>query len=420
MWHVDEGALHAYLDGALDEYPPAEAHRVREHLETCGPCTARLVAERRVRDEAQGILGLAAPRVEVPTFEELRAYVRAQAPAPSGISVRLYRLSWAASVVLALGTGWLLRGEAPATGFGPVERAPTADAAEAAAGPAEVDQASGTAAEVAGGGGAPANGSRDLLDASSIAPAPTSIGTTSGGASAAVTSTPAAAAEVPARSNAAASDRIRREAADRLDDVAANGAAASPPVAEVAEVATDATAMKVAADAAVTADGSATVAGDSGTGAAVASARDAAPEPASGQRARFPSAIRQAPVVGLGGVGAPAPGRAATASDASAGAEDVDEEESVSLVVPGLEVLDVLPVGVGTSFAGMRALQRLPTGDTLETAHLPAGVDPRALPPLREGWSELVRPRGSGWLVMRAPLDAPSLAALLQRLEDGR
>ena len=33
MSHVDDGALHAYLDGALEEYPIAEARRVREHLE---------------------------------------------------------------------------------------------------------------------------------------------------------------------------------------------------------------------------------------------------------------------------------------------------------------------------------------------------------------------------------------------------
>ena len=30
MSHVDEGALHAYLDGALDEYPPAEARHGSE------------------------------------------------------------------------------------------------------------------------------------------------------------------------------------------------------------------------------------------------------------------------------------------------------------------------------------------------------------------------------------------------------
>jgi hypothetical protein len=102
------------------------------------------------------------------------------------------------------------------------------------------------------------------------------------------------------------------------------------------------------------------------------------------------------------------------ASDAAA------EAETVSLVVPGLEVLDVLPVGQSTTFAGMRALQRLQTGDTLELFHLPEGIDPASLPPLRQGWSELVRPRGSGWLVMRARAPEATLLELLQRLESGR
>jgi hypothetical protein len=96
------------------------------------------------------------------------------------------------------------------------------------------------------------------------------------------------------------------------------------------------------------------------------------------------------------------------------------DEDSVSLVVPGLEVLDVLPVGQGTTFAGMRALQRLESGDTLELVHLPGGVDPSLLPALRLGWNELRVPRGAGWLVMRAPVSERYLTELLQRLEAGR
>jgi anti-sigma factor RsiW len=110
MSHIDEGALHAYLDGALDEYPPAEAKGVREHLEACAECALRLEDERRVRSAAATILGHASPRVEAPSFEELKAYVKATRPAVGRVSVRLYRMGWAASVVLALGVGWLARG----------------------------------------------------------------------------------------------------------------------------------------------------------------------------------------------------------------------------------------------------------------------------------------------------------------------
>ena len=51
MSHVREGDLHAYLDGALEEYPVHEAERIRSHLEECGECMARLEEERAERRE---------------------------------------------------------------------------------------------------------------------------------------------------------------------------------------------------------------------------------------------------------------------------------------------------------------------------------------------------------------------------------
>ena len=110
MSHVDEGALHAYLDGALDEYPAADARRIRDHLDSCAHCAERLEVERSLRTDAHAMLGMAAPSVELPSFEELRAYVERTRPTPSRVSVRITRLSWAASVMLALGVGWTLRG----------------------------------------------------------------------------------------------------------------------------------------------------------------------------------------------------------------------------------------------------------------------------------------------------------------------
>ena len=83
------------------------------------------------RERAGEILSLAAPRVEAPTFEELRAYVRRSQPV-STVSVRLYRVGWAASVVLALGTGWLLRGQPTGPALAPVGAAPVASESAAA------------------------------------------------------------------------------------------------------------------------------------------------------------------------------------------------------------------------------------------------------------------------------------------------
>jgi hypothetical protein len=397
MWHVDEGALHAYLDGALDEYPAAEARRVREHLETCAECGDRLTEERRVREEAQEILGLAAPGVEVPSFEELRAYVRAQQPARTSASIRLYRLSWAASVVLALGTGWLLRGGVPpttlssgGTGF-ETEAIGAADAAPAQAQRAPAAEAERANEAPAASGPATATPTPDVQEARAAEPA-------------------TARAELQVDIPELRDEIVVTGAGDASDDVAADllaadtrrapaePAPASPFVGDPARTSADATRQGIAAQQ------------DTSTREVEAALRATVEQ-------RLTSAIAApAPAAGLGG-GATTLGRAAGADAPVATAPN---EESTSLVVPGLEVLDVLPVGQGTTFAGMRALQRLQTGDTLELVHLPEGIAPASLPPLRAGWSELVLARGSGWLVMRAPVPEASLRELLQRLEGGR
>jgi hypothetical protein len=109
MSHVDEGALHAYLDGALDALPASEAARIRQHLASCEACTRRLEEERALREEAGAILAGADPGVgAMPSLEELRQVAAARSRAGPGS--RLRQLTWAASVVLAVGAGWLLRG----------------------------------------------------------------------------------------------------------------------------------------------------------------------------------------------------------------------------------------------------------------------------------------------------------------------
>lgn len=106
MSHVDEGILHAYLDGALaaladaGELPDgASAADVVTHLRVCADCRSRLEAERAVRESAGLILkdaGLA--HIDVPPFTALDSPRRTR---------RWLPLSWAASVVLAVGAGWL-------------------------------------------------------------------------------------------------------------------------------------------------------------------------------------------------------------------------------------------------------------------------------------------------------------------------
>jgi hypothetical protein len=107
MSHVDEGTLHAYLDGEL---PPSERAAVESHLTQCATCRATLAEERGLLERASALLGSARP-VErpAPPFEQLRP---ARKPSPWRVRVPL---AWAASLALALGLGYYLRNPEPRT-----------------------------------------------------------------------------------------------------------------------------------------------------------------------------------------------------------------------------------------------------------------------------------------------------------------
>ncbi len=124
MSHVREGELHAYLDGALDRLGSEVADRVRLHLAACEDCQSRVEQERDLREEASALLDRAMPReIVAPPFEELlrraavggeSAGLPATVPPPGpGTNTRrfpAYKWAWAASLVLALGTGWAIGG----------------------------------------------------------------------------------------------------------------------------------------------------------------------------------------------------------------------------------------------------------------------------------------------------------------------
>jgi len=100
MPHVDEGLLHAYLDGELT---PVERARVDEHLAGCLACRTRLDEERQLIERASTLLGLATPsdRPSPP----LSALAR---PRPRRFWHVRMPLAWAATVILAIGLGWKL------------------------------------------------------------------------------------------------------------------------------------------------------------------------------------------------------------------------------------------------------------------------------------------------------------------------
>jgi hypothetical protein len=108
MRHVDEGLLHAWLDGGLhamsdagelpDGITPAD---VEAHLRACADCRALLEQERAIRERAGLVLRDAAlPTVAVPPFE----MIAQQAP-PARRRAWL-PMAWAASVLMAVGAGW--------------------------------------------------------------------------------------------------------------------------------------------------------------------------------------------------------------------------------------------------------------------------------------------------------------------------
>jgi hypothetical protein len=109
--HVDDGLLHAYLDGALDALADAGAlpagvapADVAQHLRTCPHCRALLERERALRDEASALLrDAAAAAVDVPPFESIPG---AQPAADGGPLRRALPFAWAASLAVALGAGW--------------------------------------------------------------------------------------------------------------------------------------------------------------------------------------------------------------------------------------------------------------------------------------------------------------------------
>jgi hypothetical protein len=128
MSHVDEGRLHAYLDAI--ERPAGGQSDDREdrgviesHLAQCAECRALLAEVRQVRERSASLLAVAAPTpAPQPSFADVLARAgRTQQRRRLTRINRLAALGWAATVVLAVGLGWIARG---AIGIGPQSERP--------------------------------------------------------------------------------------------------------------------------------------------------------------------------------------------------------------------------------------------------------------------------------------------------------
>ena len=412
MPHVAEGELHAWLDGALDQLGAARAAQVREHLRSCAACREALVVEEAFRARAADVLALAAPAtVELPPFEALLERARAVQGEGTGTRLRISRtarLGWAASVVIALGAGYMARElglrpgaereEARADGLAPSlarEEEPTTTA------PVEAEQGGpdqpGEAVERSRGVSAPPALRVETQGVPAAAPVSDELESANAGLAKAA---PTALGDVK---SAPISGGVRT---DRLRDA---------PL-ELPEVAPSAPLRLPAEERAVIEDPPA------GTGGRAAGA---APLPEALRQERAASSA--APATGLPAIGINRDARdAGGAPSAAEVTREADPEEGLDLIVGSLPVLRVEWIQVSPGRPGLLVLQGLMSGDTLEIRFVRSGgaaadsVDDPLAPvvgaPLPPGWSQVVREHRDGWLVARARLAREDLELLVDRV----
>ena len=430
MSHVDEGALHAYLDGALDEYPATEARRVRDHLDACSACAERLQAERELRSDAHAMLGLVAPAVDMPSFEELRAYVERTRQVPPRTTVRITRLSWAASVMLALGVGWILRGGRMEPAADVTSSAPTAAAEQGDMSLAREGASEGTSTNFAD---AAAEVERSALSVPAESIEPNAFESR---------------ADLPATAVAVADDD-----AVALEKISAAASELEVPVADLGTealaataVAGDPEALRVAENPRLEEeeDESITVSrSQGGTEPTGETALDAAMSDRALEVPPSTIAIDDAPdLLASTSVVAPVdpaeeesarPERrrsespAAFTSQFSPGRggvrvvpEDDDRFEDGPLQsVPGFEVVVTENIGDGLEFVGTVTTQRLEGEDMMQVFVLEPEIELDVLPVLDPSLNEVRVEAETGWVVLRGPRSEDELETLLMRLFPG-
>lgn len=394
MRHVTDGELHAYLDGALDLLPEGRGEEIREHLSSCPVCEERLQDEKRIRRQAQELLEEGAPpEVALPPFEEIRARAEAGEASPSGSGhapegraqswsvSRGFPLAWAATVILALGVGWM-GGEVwrslPQDGSGFVISEPPS-AEEAVISPASRGE---EGQERESGAGEP--GGLENRTA---------------------TEGPKGREKLVQQEDARA---LSTPLADQRGEP--ESAASAPPAAESLQ-------LEEALDPSRVVTREMAEAGTLAAGRTAPSAEVGVPEAEPSVRSRIP----------------------ATAAPELMEAEGSQPDHSLAL--PGFEVLSVEWEEWVPGERNLHIRQLLPMGDTLELRYLGMlmGTDPNPAPEEEEeareggaavlnhpplpqvmeaslppGWNQVVMKKGRGWLVARAPLTVEHLRALLR------
>lgn len=123
--HLDDGRIAELLDG---EVPSPELAAIRAHLAACADCAARLAAAQAVMDEADTLVAmLDEPEADASVIPIATARRTAR-------HAWIRRAAWAASLVVAVGAGYLARGPLmPPRPADPVATMPALEAAQPAA-----------------------------------------------------------------------------------------------------------------------------------------------------------------------------------------------------------------------------------------------------------------------------------------------
>jgi anti-sigma factor RsiW len=107
MQHLDEGTLQAWLDGARSGLDPSKLASIERHVGACDACAARADALARSSFRTHALLSVGrdqyAPRVP---YEDVAKRARGSR---TRVRSRLRRIqvTWAASILCAIGLGWI-------------------------------------------------------------------------------------------------------------------------------------------------------------------------------------------------------------------------------------------------------------------------------------------------------------------------
>ena len=245
MPHLDEGTLHALLDG---EIPSAELPPIQAHLGGCAECRARLAEEQDLLAESDRLIEVLELPEAAPAVVPVRKAPRRVWPT---------RLAWAATVVLAAGLGYSARGgaplapaPAPSRDSGVEFRADEPAASPPPAAPEPVGQSrdQALAPKLGAAPAPPADARRGKAATANVAPAEEKAELRAAADTSAAPPLPTG-VQPPPRPSAPASDLARvgalRQEGTRLREVAPAGALADRAAFAVAQPATLPEAMRV-------------------------------------------------------------------------------------------------------------------------------------------------------------------------------